>query len=217
MEPVEVAAVIDDLRIRGPALEAPPIYVWPWAQASLDGAAVGWVRAPHLSVAELSRRVRAAAEAADPSLPVFQLETVARRLATISATQRVVAGLAGALSLLGLLLAAVGLYGVLGYAVTERRREIGIRAALGAAPVQLRRVVVGGGIGRVLCGLVPGLAGAAAASRGIESLLYGVEAFDLPTYAASVAVLIAAGGAASWLPARWAAGVAPSEVLRGDG
>ncbi|MGD8330669.1 MAG: hypothetical protein PVJ49_14645, partial [Acidobacteriota bacterium] len=120
-------------------------------------------------------------------------------------------------SLIGVLLAAVGLYGVLGYAVTERRREIGIRSALGAEPAALRRVVLSGGLGRVLAGLAPGLLGAIVASRWLESLLYGVAPRDPLTYALSIAVLLGAAVAASWLPARWAGAVSPAEVLRVDG
>jgi len=214
---VEIAAVIEDVKIRGAELEAPPIYVWPWAQGGIEAPLTGWVRARNRSTAELAERVRAALREVAPSLPMFEVETAEHRLATISATQRVVAGLAGVVSLIGVLLAAVGLYGVLGYAVTERRREIGIRSALGAEPAALRRAVLSGGLGRVLAGLVPGLLGAIAASRWLESLLYGVTPRDPLTYALSLAVLLAAAVAASWLPARWAGAVSPAEVLRVDG
>lgn len=215
--PVEIAAVVEDLKIQGPANEAPNIFFWPWAQGRFDDPAIGWVRAPHLSIGELTRVVQRTMAEVASSIPPYDFETVDDRVALISATERVIAALAGAVAVLGVLLAAIGLYGVLGYAVTERRREIGIRAALGAEPGTLRRIVLAGGVGRVLVGLLPGLAGAVAASVWLESLLFGVAPFDALTYLLTAGLLITVGVLASWLPARWAASVSPVEVLRVDG
>lgn len=214
--PVEIAAVVEDIKTMGPAGETPPIFFWPWAQGGVDGPPIAWLRAPHLSTAELVRTVQETTHAIAPAIPPYAFETVEDRVATISARERVVAALAVSVSVLGLLLAAIGLYGVLGYAVTERRREIGIRSALGAEPGKLRRLVLAGGVGRVMIGVVPGLAGAVAASLALESFLFGVAPFDPVTYLSAAGVLIVTGLAASWLPARWAASVSPVDVLRVD-
>ena len=115
---------------------------------------------------------------------------------------------------LATLLAAVGLYGVLSYVVSQRTAEIGIRMALGAQRGQVIGLVMIGGLRIVVFGLAIGLAGAAAASRLIRTLLFDVTPTDPVTYVAIVIVVAAAALVASWLPARQAAGIEPTEALR---
>ena len=122
----------------------------------------------------------------------------------------VLAGFAG----LAVLLAAIGLYGVLSYGVSERRREMGVRAAMGASRRQLVGLIVREGLGVVLLGLLVGLAGAAALSRLMQGLLFGVTSLDLWVYLAAPAILVLVATLACLIPARRAAAVDPVEALR---
>jgi ABC-type antimicrobial peptide transport system permease subunit len=115
---------------------------------------------------------------------------------------------------MALLLGIVGIYGVMSYAVLQRTREMGIRLALGAEPGQLRRMFVGNGLVLAGAGVVAGLAAAAGLTRLMKSLLFGISALDPVIYAAMPVVLVAAALLASYLPARRASRVDPSEALR---
>jgi putative ABC transport system permease protein len=119
-------------------------------------------------------------------------------------------------ALAALVLAAMGLYGVLSSSVTERMREIGVRAALGATSGMILRMVVGRGLALTVLGILIGLAGAAAVTGMLGSLLFGVTSLDAVTYAGTVAMLIVVSGVACWIPAWRAARVDPTITLRAD-
>jgi len=122
--------------------------------------------------------------------------------------------LIGVFALVAVLLSAIGVYGVMAYGVNERTREIGVRVALGADPGEVVRLVIRGALGMTLLGVVLGLAGGFMTSRLLGSLLFGVEATDLPTFLGAAVVILAVAGLASWLPARRAARVDPVVALR---
>jgi ABC-type antimicrobial peptide transport system permease subunit len=122
----------------------------------------------------------------------------------------------GAFAGLALLLAAIGTYGVLSYMVTERRREIGIRVALGAARSDVLTQILKQGLQVTALGLTVGLAGALAVNRLIASLLFGVQPTDTITIAIVIATITAVAVAASWLPAWRASRVDPNIVLRDE-
>jgi len=122
----------------------------------------------------------------------------------------------GVLGTLALVLAAVGMYGVIAYHVTARTREIGIRVAIGAQPRDVIRLVIGQGLRVTLAGIAIGLMLSAMAARLLASLLYGVSPTDAATWSAAVAVWLAVGLLACWLPARRAARVEPVIALRQD-
>ncbi len=115
---------------------------------------------------------------------------------------------------MAILLAAIGIYGLLAYAVTLRRREIGIRMALGSSRTRVTRLVLRQAARMVLGGLIPGIAGAWAAAHAVRSFLYGVTALDPLAIVAAAAVLALTAGLAAALPAWRAARVDPMEVLR---
>jgi ABC-type antimicrobial peptide transport system permease subunit len=119
-------------------------------------------------------------------------------------------------SALALVLGAVGLYGILSYVVAQRRREIGVRMALGAPARRVQRMVVAQGARVVVIGVVAGLAVAVASTRVLDRLLFDVESADAITFVAMTAALLVVGLLASWLPARRASSVDPIESLRGE-
>lgn len=124
--------------------------------------------------------------------------------------------LLGGFAALALVLAAIGLYGVMAYSVAQRRAEIGVRVALGASRPDVMRLIVGQGMRLTLAGLLVGPVGALALTRLMTSLLFGVQPTDPLTIAAVAAFLAAIALVASWIPARRAAGTDPAIVLRAE-
>jgi putative ABC transport system permease protein len=161
----------------------------------------------------IATAVRAVVREAAPPAAV---ETVAlsRRVAESVDQPRFATSVLIAFALLALTLASIGLYGVLSYGVSQRRRELGVRAALGAAPRDLVKIVAREGLGVAAIGLVAGLAGAALLTRFMQGALFGVEPLDVPSFAAAPIVLIAIAAVACILPARRAAATDPADALR---
>jgi ABC-type antimicrobial peptide transport system permease subunit len=122
----------------------------------------------------------------------------------------------GISSAMAMLLGLIGIYAVISYAVSQRRREIGIRLALGAQQAELRRMFVGYGLVLAAIGIAVGLGAAAGLMRLMKSLLFGISPLDPLTYAAVPVVLVAAAILASYLPARRAAAVDPVEALKAE-
>ncbi len=158
--------------------------------------------------------LRALVASLDPQLPVFGVTTIEERVARASAQQRFSASLMGGFAVVALLLAALGLYGVVSYAVSLQTREIGVRMALGAQPADILALVFGGTGRLVLAGLAAGLLLTLGLTRFISSQLYDVPAHDPATYAAVSLLLAAVVFLAAWLPARRAARVDPLVALR---
>ena len=152
--------------------------------------------------------------ALDPSLPVYDVKTLAAHLGTALFPVRVAATLLGLTGALAVLLAAIGLYGVLAYAVTLRTREIGVRVALGARRADVLSLVVGRGLRLAGLGLASGLVIAFGVTRFLSFLLYGISPLDPPTFASLSALLIGVAIAAAWVPARRAARLDPIVALR---
>ena len=149
----------------------------------------------------------------DPRMTV-QLETLEYRVQNMRARPRFQSTLLGGFAAVGLLLAAIGLYGVMAMLITQRTAEIGLRMALGATAGDIQAMVLRQAGSWTAAGLVIGLCGAAACAKLIEGLLYGVKpTAPLPLVAAAVC-LTSASAAAAWLPARKASHVAPVEALR---
>jgi predicted permease len=158
--------------------------------------------------------VRQTARSLDAQLPVYNLQTLAQQKDGSLYTERMAAALLTLFGLLALSLAAVGLYGVLSYAVTERTRELGIRLALGAKPRDLLKLVIGQGMGLTLIGLAIGVAAAFALTRLIEKLLFSVSATDPLTFVLISLLLIVVALVACWIPARRATRLNPLVALR---
>ncbi len=150
----------------------------------------------------------------DPNLPVEELVSMDALISDQVGPFRITATVVSLFSAVALLLAAIGLYGVLAFYVSQRRHEIGVRLALGAEPGRVVRLVIGRGLWLVAAGLVVGVGGALAGGRLLDQLLYGVEATDLTTYLTAGAVLASVAFAACLLPAWRASRVDPSVALR---
>jgi putative ABC transport system permease protein len=166
--------------------------------------------------AALMAAVRHEVKAIDPELPVYDARPLEAYVGDALAQPRFAMRLAGCFAGLALLVAAIGIYGVVAHSVTRRRREIGVRLALGAATRDVLRTVLGEGLGLALAGLAIGLTAAAALTQAARGLLFGVGPRDPATYAAVAGVLAATALAASALPAWRAARTDPTEVLRAE-
>ena len=212
-----VAGVVAPVRHNGIREEPPGLVYYP-ANAPLDGRgsrSMTYVlrgRALEPGAAP----IREAVWSIDRNLPIAvmrsMIDVVKRSYIEFTFTMLTL----GIAAITGLLLGAVGLYGVLSYAVTLRVREIGVRLALGASPGRVMRSIVGQGVAVAGVGLVIGIAGAYGLTRLLGSLLFQTDALDIPTFAAMSAALFVVALLASYLPARRAAGVSPLESLRAE-
>ena len=158
--------------------------------------------------------LREAVTAANPNASVDEVMTMNARLSAAVEQPRFYAVFVGFFAALALFLAAFGIYALLSYTVSQRRREIGVRMALGARPGDVVALVVRQGAGLVAAGAVLGLLGAAGSSRLLESFLYGVGADDALTFVAAPVALVAVALVACWLPGRRAARIHPMDALR---
>jgi putative ABC transport system permease protein len=158
--------------------------------------------------------LRAALAEIDPNQPLVKVRTMEDNMAATVAEPRFRAWLIGIFAGLALLLAAVGIYGVMSYSVTQRTSEIGIRITLGAQPQDVFRIVVGEGLRFALIGVALGVAGGLALTRLLNSFLYGVSATDPLTFAGVAVLLILVSAAACFFPARRATRVDPIIALR---
>ncbi len=209
---LEVAGVAENVRADGVNLP-PPATVY--FRAGGRGVTFA-IRSERAGRESFLREVATAIHAVNPSLPLANVRTlndVYKRSMARTSFALVLLGIAGAMALI---LAIVGVYGVLAYAVGQRRREVGIRLALGAEPRSLKWLFLRKGLLLNCVGGVVGLALAGDLSRWISSLLFGVTALDPLTYIASSAVIAAAVMVASYVPARQAAFVDPMDTLRSE-
>ncbi|MDA8017610.1 MAG: ABC transporter permease [Thermoanaerobaculia bacterium] len=211
-QPVEVrvAGVVDNVRQGGLIDERPTIYMPRHFYAAMEMSFV--VRAQG-DPERLYAPIRSAIGALPTEMPVdvrAMSDNVVRELRPA----QFVLALMAVFSALALVLAAVGLYGVLAYSVSQRRREIGIRLAMGATRHDVLRLVLGEGMVLAALGTLFGLGAAAALTRFMSHHLYGVSATDPVAFGATAAFLLMVSGLATWLPARRASGVAPSSALR---
>jgi putative ABC transport system permease protein len=209
----EIVGVVGRMRFHAIDEMAPlPVIYCSMAQVQRTGLGL-FVRSS-LSAAVLSKSIRDVAASIDPDQPVFDARPMLDRVQETWGTHRLLSFLFSIFAGLALLLATIGLYGLLSYTTLKRVREIGIRLALGARPAQIRALVLSHGLQLLLIGSVFGLVAAFALSRALQSVLFEVKGIDPRIYLSVGALLFAATFFASWIPARRASRVDPIEALR---
>ncbi len=211
-EPTEIVGVVGDIKLHSLDEEPQPTVYWPHAELVYSDMTFV-VRAKDDPEA-LGAAARAAIQSIDPDQPVADLRPMTRLLAESVARARFSATLLGAFAAVALVLAGVGIYGVMSYAVAQRTHEIGVRVALGAQTADVLRLVVGHGMALAGAGLAAGLLGAFALTRLLSSLLFRVSATDPATYAALTGFLLLVALLACLVPARRATKVDPMVALR---
>ncbi len=207
-----VVGVVADVKHQNLARAPRPEMYLPHAQTPSGGMTVV-VRAAG-DPAGYTSGVRGKVWEVDPNLPVFAVRSMAEVVDRRTAGTRATAQIMGVLAGVALMLAAVGIYGVISYSVSQRTHEIGIRMALGASPRDIFKLVVRQGVILVGSGLLLGLVGALALARVMSSVLFGVTSTDVTTYASTVLVLVGAALLACYVPARRATRVDPLVALR---
>ncbi|HEX7117853.1 MAG TPA: ABC transporter permease [Longimicrobiales bacterium] len=208
----EIIGVIGDERFDGPGAPSRPAVYPPLRQVPIPSATL-LVRTDADPEAVIAA-VRRIFDRLDPELAVFDVEPLTRTLSRTVAQPRFTMMLLGLFGGLSLVLAAIGVHGVLSYAIARRSHEIGVRIALGATRAEVVLMVLRQGMRPALLGLAAGSAGAFAAARLLRGLLFGIGPADPLTYAATAAVLGAVALGACWLPARRAAAIEPMVTLR---
>jgi putative ABC transport system permease protein len=208
----EIVGVVGDIRMTSlDAAAGPAVYV-PHAQLALG--VMTFVVRTDLDPTSLVSGVTAAVRALDPELPLANIRTMEDVVDATLARPRIVAVLLTVFAVMALVLAGVGVYGVMAYAVTERTHEIGVRMALGATPDSVLRLVIGQAFRLVALGVAVGLVAAVALTRVLTSLLFDTDARDPLTLAGTAAVLMVVAVAAASVPAVRGTRIAPVQALR---
>ncbi len=220
---VEIVGVVGNERQDGATKPAPAMIYWPMkVSQSIGGDAyvqrsVGYaIRSSRLQSPGFLNEVQQAVWSINPNLPLARVRTMQQNYDQSMAQTQFVLVILGIAASVTLLLGLVGIYGVIAYIVSQRRREVGIRMALGAQSNTVQRIFVSRGLSLAAIGLAIGLVAAAALMRLLSSLLFGVNPFDPLTYIAVAASLGAVALIATWLPARQATRIDPMVALRAE-
>jgi putative ABC transport system permease protein len=210
----QIVGVVADIKYSGLGRGGEPAIYFSSRQAPFYNQTLVVRTDASLAPEALISSVRRQLHAIDPDLPLAHVRTMSQQVAESVAQPRFQAILLAAFSALALLLGSAGIYGVLSYSVVSRKREIGIRAALGGGPGDILRLVLGQGLSLVARGLAIGIGLSFATGRLLENLLFQVKPTDFTTYALVCALFAAVGLLAGYLPARAASRIDPSTALR---
>jgi putative ABC transport system permease protein len=209
----EIVGVVGRMRFHA-IDEMAPLPVIYCSMAQVQRTSLGLFVRSNMSAASLAKSIRDTVTSIDPSQPVFDARPMTDRVRETWGSQRLLSFLFSIFSGLALLLATIGLYGLLAYTTLRRVREIGIRLALGARPAQIRVLVLSHGMHLLLIGSAIGLVTAFALSRALQSVLFEVKGIDPRIYLGVGLLLFSATLLASWIPARRASRVDPIIALR---
>jgi predicted permease len=212
--PIQIVGVCGDARYYTLRNDPPATYYTPYLQRTGGLSDATFAVATDVTTQAILPSLRDAAGSVDRNLPITDVRTQDEQIAATLQQERIFASLTAGFGVLALVLACIGIYGIMAYSVSQRTNEIGIRMALGAPPGRVLRMVLGEASWMAVLGVAAGVAAALALSRLIASMLYGLKSYDPLTFTASAALLLLVGLAASWLPARRAAHVDPMCALR---
>ena len=212
--PKTIVGVVGDIKYGGLDEDTPAEIYLPYEQHPVDAFTVA-VRTSADRIASIPT-LRHDVAGLDPLLPLANIKRLAALVDASLAERRFTMLVLLTFAAIAVALSVIGVYGVLAYLVAQRRREIGLRLAIGASPADVVWLFVREGAALTLVGLGAGLAGALAAGRWISALLFGVTPADPVTLAIVVCALAGAAACATYVPARRAAGVDPSEALRAE-
>ena len=210
---IEVVGICADTRYQNLREDDPPQFFVPYIQQTEVGG-MSYVIRTKFAPQAIVPALRLAVAEIDSNLALEDVRTQQEQIGESMRVERALAALIGGFGMLALALAAVGIYGVMAYSVANRRNEIGIRLALGAQPAQVRGMILRESTWLAVAGVVAGMSAALLLTRLVKSMLYGIQPYDPTTMTAGILVLLAVAVAASWIPARRAAGVQPMEALR---
>jgi ABC-type antimicrobial peptide transport system permease subunit len=214
--PFTIVGVVGDVRQASLASDNPQAVYLHAAQSWFADSPRSFVVKANGNAAALAPAVRDAIWSVDKDQPISRVAVLGDLVAASAAERRFALIVFEAFGMIALVLATVGIYGVLAGSVTDRTREIGVRLALGATRREIVALVVRQGMTLTAFGLVLGLGGAAVATRGLVTLVFGISRLDPMTYAGVVSLLVAASAIACWLPAVRAARVDPAVTLRAE-
>jgi predicted permease len=210
---IQIIGICADVRYQDMRQPPPPVHFDLYTQMNeIDGVTFA-VRST-LSPDTLLSSLRHAVAAIDPDLPITQIRTQGQQIAFSMQQETMFASLTTGFGVLALLLACVGIYGIMAYTVSQRTNEIGIRLALGAVRGQIRSMVLREAAWLATAGVAAGVGLALLLSKAVDSLLYGLKPRDPLSLAATALLLLAVALLSSWLPAARASGVEPMEALR---
>jgi putative ABC transport system permease protein len=218
--PLTIVGVVPRTRNEAPGEDNVEQYRWPQmtfaAEQVPNRSNVLLVRVKSGNPLALVPAIKRELQALDPDQALADISTMENNIAKSLGSRRMMMSLLGAFAGIALLLASVGLYGVMALTVTQRTRELGIRLALGAQRADVFRLVLAHGMLLVFAGLIIGLLAVVGAGRGLQSLLYGVGGFDVPALSLALFGLAMVALIACWVPARRATRVDPIEALRAE-
>jgi putative ABC transport system permease protein len=211
---VEIVGVVGDIRMAALDGEIRPAVYLPHTQLAIG--LMTFVVRTETEPLSLVNSVATSVRGIDPELPLADVRTMEEVVDATLARPRTVSVLLAVFALMALVLAGVGVYGVMAYSVSQRTQEIGVRMALGATSESVFRLVLGQALRLVMLGVVVGLIAAAALTRVLETLLYETEPLDPSTFAVTALLLTIVATLASYVPARRGMRVAPMEALRAE-
>ncbi len=210
---IQIVGVCADTHYANLRDEPPPQFFMPYVQQAAVGGLTYAIRT-QIEPTQIVSALRGVVQKADSDLPIIDIRTQREQIDANMQIERAFAALTAGFGLMALALASVGIYGIMAYTVANRTNEIGIRLALGAQPARVRGMILRETTWLAIAGIAAGVCAAPALTRLVKSMLYGIEPYDPLTMLSGMLILLGVAMAASWIPARRAAGVEPVVALR---